>query len=111
MPGVRPGMSSLGACDVCNLLEVIARADVGRAFDRRSRSDRREQRGVMIGAELVIPVSITDVGVPNSLLTPEHLRRIKGEANVLKHFRLSLVVVERAGRAEAADRYAVYGRN
>src|SRR5580700_10924522 len=61
----------------------------------------------MVGAELVVPVSIADIGVPDARLGPEHFRRIEAQTNVLEHFGLGFVVVEAANRAEAADRQAI----
>src|ERR1700722_13064825 len=80
------------------LFEVIGGADVGGAFDRAaggaersattSRSRTREQRRIMVGAELIIPVPEADIGVPDARLAPEYLRRIERQPGVFEDFRL-----------------------
>src|SRR5580704_932719 len=92
-------------------LEVIGRAHISGAFDRRFRRDSRKQECIMIGAELVVPVAISDVAIPDARLSPENLRRIDAQANVFENFGLGFVVVKGAAGTEAADSEAVRPRN
>src|SRR5258708_7129050 len=65
----------------------------------------------MVGAELVGPVAIADIGVPDSRLGPEDFRRVEREPNVLEDLSLGLVVVKRTSGTKAANREAVCQRN
>jgi hypothetical protein len=46
-------------------LEVIRRSDKSRAFDGGSGREVSEQRCIMIGAELVVPVLVARIDVPD----------------------------------------------
>src|ERR1700733_1079950 len=105
IPGTRPGMLPIGGRLERVSLEVIGRAHISGAFDRRFRGDSRKQRGVMVGAELVVPVAIANISVPDAWLAPENLRRIQTKTNVFEDFGLGFVVVQgaRTHEAESAE--------
>src|SRR5579862_339795 len=93
------------------LLEVISTSYVRRAFNRRSRGNLRKQRCFVVGSELVVPISVADVRVPDARLAPEYLRGIEGQPPIFEDFGLRFVIVEGASRAAAAECCAVRSRN
>src|ERR1700733_3894577 len=92
MPGTRPGMRELTIVEPRSL-EVIGRAHVSSAFDRGLRRDVGEQEGVMVGAELVVPVPIADKRIPDTRLAPEHFRGVKREARVFQNHILYILYI------------------
>ena len=69
-------------------LEVIGRPYIGRAFDRRSGSNLGEQGRILIGTELIGPVTIADIGVPSPGLPQNNfdvskLKRTSSKISVL----------------------------
>src|SRR5262249_35144522 len=79
------------------LFEVIGRADIGGAFDRASgcaperaqlRTTRvREVAAGVIGAELVVPVAVADLAIPDTGLAPPPLRDVDSQPVVGEDFR------------------------
>src|ERR1700683_291743 len=84
------------------LLEVIGRPYVRGAFNRGTGSDGREECCGMVGAKLVVPVPIADVGVPDAGLAPQHFRRVEGQPRVFEYLGLGCVGCQGATGAEAA---------
>src|SRR5580698_2781497 len=85
-------------------LEVIGRPNVGRAFDGRAWSNSREQRRVMVGSELVVPVFVTNISFPDASFAPKNLRRIEDETSIFVDFGFGLIGVERSCAQETDAR-------
>jgi hypothetical protein len=63
-----------------SVCEVIGGAEESGAFDRGVRREDGEHTGVVIGAELVGPVAVSDEALPQAGLAPVHLADVEDEA-------------------------------
>src|ERR1700722_13657097 len=90
MPGTIPGMAS-SAIPIIRSFPVVGRTNESGALDRGVRGKVCEQPGIVICAELVLPIAVAHVSLPNAGVAPVELADVQRQPVFRENFCLGFV--------------------